>query len=73
MKKLLTFTSFIASTYLDGGDCLRPELFIRRGIRSYYPGNSYYPGGYGYHSSTAEEGILQGGLRSCKRRAKPTI
>lgn len=60
MNKLLTLTSFFASTTLMVAMASAQSYSSGIGYGGYYPGNDFYPGGYGYHSSTAEEGILQG-------------
>jgi hypothetical protein len=59
MNKLLTLTSFVASTTLVTAIASAQSYTPSLGYAGYYPGTGYY-GGYGYHSSTAEEGILQG-------------
>src|SRR6187401_2178315 len=60
MNKPLTLTSFVASTTLMVAIASAQSYSSGLGYASYTPANSYYPGGYGDHSSTAEEGILQG-------------
>jgi len=60
MNKLLTVTSFVASATLLTAIAAAQSYTPSLGYASSFPSYGYYPGGYGYHSSTAEEGILQG-------------